>query len=96
MDLGTVAKKLKQLEYKTKQEFADDLYLIYDNCLIYNTNPASEYRKHATAMRRKTERLLTRVPNLVIKDKSDGEQEEEGEEASDEDQDEKHHTGKVK
>ncbi|CAO3611432.1 unnamed protein product [Cunninghamella echinulata] len=89
MDLGTVAKKLKQLEYKTKQEFADDLYLIYENCLTYNTNPASEYRKHAMAMRRKTDRLLVRVPNLIIKDKSDGEQDDEGDDASEDDQDKK-------
>ncbi|CAO3621827.1 unnamed protein product [Cunninghamella blakesleeana] len=89
MDLGTVAKKLKQLEYKNKQEFSDDLYLIYDNCLAYNTNPASEYRKHAMAMRRKTDRLLVRVPNISIKDKSDGEQDDEVDDASDDDQDKK-------
>lgn len=39
MDLGTVTKKMKNLQYKSKKEFADDLYLIYDNCLTYNTNP---------------------------------------------------------
>ncbi|KAI8139599.1 Bromodomain-containing protein, partial [Fennellomyces sp. T-0311] len=39
MDLGTVTKKMKALQYKSKKEFADDLYLIYENCLLYNTNP---------------------------------------------------------
>ena len=39
MDLGTVSKKLKQMEYKTKKEFMDHLYLIYENCLLYNTDP---------------------------------------------------------
>lgn len=38
MDLGTVTKKMKNLVYRSKKEFADDLYLIYDNCLTYNTN----------------------------------------------------------
>lgn len=96
MDLGTVTKKLKQLEYKNKQEFSEDLYLIYDNCLAYNTNPASEYRKHAMAMRRKTDRLLVRVPNISIKDKSDGEQDDEVDDASDDDQDKKDQvSGKV-
>lgn len=38
MDLGTVTKKMKNLNYRSKKEFADDLYLIYDNCLAYNTN----------------------------------------------------------
>lgn len=81
MDLGTVSKKLKHFQYKTKKEFSDDLYLIYENCLVYNTNPSSEYRKHAIAMRRKTDRLLARVPDIVVKenmdhdmDESDGEE----------------------
>ncbi|KAI9315156.1 hypothetical protein BX666DRAFT_1959745 [Dichotomocladium elegans] len=83
MDLGTVTKKLKALQYKSKKEFADDLYLIYENCLAYNTNPqASEYRKHAIAMRRKTDRLLVRVPDITIKDRVEAEAEEFGDDAS--------------
>ena len=39
MDLGTMQKKLNKLEYKSKQEFYDDLKLIYDNCLYYNSAP---------------------------------------------------------
>jgi transcriptional activator SPT7 len=69
MDLGTVTKKLKNSHYNSKQEFARDLYLIYDNCLEYNTDPASEYRKHANAMRRKTDRLLNRVPEIEVKER---------------------------
>lgn len=69
MDLGTVSKKLKHCQYKNKKEFGNDLYLIYENCLTYNTNPASEYRKHATAMKRKTDRLLSRVPEISIKER---------------------------
>ncbi|KAI8378270.1 hypothetical protein EDC96DRAFT_219367 [Choanephora cucurbitarum] len=68
MDLGTVTKKMKNLAYRSKKEFADDLYLIYENCLAYNTTTGNEYRKHAIAMRRKTERLLSRVPNISIKE----------------------------
>ncbi|KAI8066805.1 hypothetical protein BC940DRAFT_257389 [Gongronella butleri] len=89
MDLGTVSKKLKQLEYKSKNQFAEDLYLIYDNCLAYNTNPASEYRKHAAAMRRRTDKLLGRVPNIIIKDKNEPEPEDDGDDASDDDQEDK-------
>lgn len=76
MDLGTVSKKLKQFQYKTKADFAKDLYLIYENCLIYNTDPSSEYRKHAIAMRRKTDRLLSRVPDIVIKERQDHDMDE--------------------
>ncbi|KAI8980411.1 hypothetical protein BDB01DRAFT_796328 [Pilobolus umbonatus] len=86
MDLGTVTKKLKNLNYRSKKEFADDLYLIYDNCLAYNTNSASAYRKHAIAMRRKTDRLLGRVPNISIKERMDNEIEEEGDELSEEEE----------
>ncbi|KAI8636118.1 hypothetical protein BD408DRAFT_426659 [Parasitella parasitica] len=90
MDLGTVTKKMKNLSYRSRKDFADDLYLIYDNCLAYNTNSASEYRKHAIAMRRKTERLISRVPNISIKEiKPD--LEEEGDEMSDEEEHEPHH-----
>lgn len=39
MDLGTVLKKVKQRVYKTKAEFKDDLDLIWDNCLLYNSSP---------------------------------------------------------
>ncbi|GAN05795.1 SAGA transcriptional complex subunit [Mucor ambiguus] len=90
MDLGTVTKKMKNLNYRSKKEFADDLYLIYDNCLAYNTNPASEYRKHAIAMRRKTERLMARVPNISIKEiKQDVD--DEGDEMSEEEEHEPQH-----
>lgn len=39
MDLGTVLKKVKTRMYKTKAEFKDDLDLIWDNCLLYNSSP---------------------------------------------------------
>ncbi|GAA5801474.1 hypothetical protein HPULCUR_006922 [Helicostylum pulchrum] len=94
MDLGTVTKKMKNLSYRSKKEFADDLYLIYDNCLTYNTNSASEYRKHAIAMRRKTERLMSRVPNISIKERIETEIEEEGDEVSEEEDHEPHRVSK--
>ncbi|KAL9559044.1 hypothetical protein MBANPS3_000607 [Mucor bainieri] len=74
MDLGTVSKKLKAFQYKNKKEFANDLYLIYQNCLDYNTDLHSEYRKHAIAMRRKTDRLLPRVPDINVKERFGGDE----------------------
>ncbi|KAI9478715.1 MAG: hypothetical protein EXX96DRAFT_505382 [Benjaminiella poitrasii] len=91
MDLGTVTKKMKNLVYRSKKEFSDDLYLIYENCLTYNTNAASEYRKHAIAMRRKTDRLMARVPDISIKEMKT-EVEEEGDELS---EDEDHGSERV-
>ncbi|RUS30725.1 hypothetical protein BC938DRAFT_479038 [Jimgerdemannia flammicorona] len=84
MDLGTVTKKLKAFQYRSKKEFEADLALIYDNCLTYNTNPLSEYRKHAIAMKRKTMLLLAHVPDIIIRDRAELEAEEEAEAESDE------------
>ena len=36
MDLQTMLKKVKQKQYKSKLEFADDLQLIWENCFRYN------------------------------------------------------------
>jgi hypothetical protein len=36
MDLQTMAKKVKQKQYKSKAQFRDDLELIWSNCLVYN------------------------------------------------------------
>ncbi|KAL0082086.1 hypothetical protein F4703DRAFT_1739277, partial [Phycomyces blakesleeanus] len=90
MDLGTITKKLKSLNYKSKKEFSEDLHLIYENCLIYNTNPASEYRKHAIAMRRKTDKLLSRVPDISIKERPEAEIDDEIDEPSEEEDTESH------
>ncbi|KAI9019481.1 hypothetical protein CLU79DRAFT_234322 [Phycomyces nitens] len=90
MDLGTITKKLKSLNYKSKKEFSEDLHLIYENCLIYNTNPASEYRKHAIAMRRKTDKLLSRVPDISIKERPEAEIDDEIDEPSEEEDTDSH------
>ncbi|KAI9190803.1 uncharacterized protein BJ171DRAFT_46654 [Polychytrium aggregatum] len=66
MDLGTMTKKLKALQYLSKKEFADDLYLIWSNCMTFNTQPDSIYRKHAAAMKRRTTELLRKVPDITV------------------------------
>ena len=39
MDLATLQKRVKQQTYRTKKAFADDLDLIWSNCLLYNSHP---------------------------------------------------------
>ncbi|CAG8582063.1 11589_t:CDS:10 [Ambispora leptoticha] len=73
MDLSLIGKKMKNHMYNSKREFADDLYLIYSNCLKYNTNPNNPYREHANAMKAKTDILLRSVPDIVIRDRSEAE-----------------------
>lgn len=90
MDLGTMTKKLKGTQYKSKHEFVDDLNLIWANCLKFNADPNHFLRRHALFMRKETEKLVPLIPNIVIRDRAEVEAEErrlhanlEGEEDSD-------------
>lgn len=76
MDLGTITKNLRQLAYKSKKEFVDDLNLIWANCLKYNADPQHFLRKKALYMRKETERLVPLIPDIVIKDRAEVEAEE--------------------
>lgn len=76
MDIGTMMKKLKQLQYKSKKEFVDDLMLIWSNCLKYNADPAHYLRKKALYMRKETEKLVPLIPDIVVRDRAEVEAEE--------------------
>lgn len=71
-----MTKKLKALQYKSKQEFVDDLNLIWSNCLKYNTNPEHFLRKHAMYMKKETEKLVPLIPDIVIRERAEVEAEE--------------------
>ncbi|CDS01567.1 hypothetical protein [Sporisorium scitamineum] len=66
MDLGTMQKKVKSGQYKSKKQFAHDLNLIWDNCLVYNSDPTHPLRRNVQFMRKKADHLLE-----FISDKSD-------------------------
>jgi transcriptional activator SPT7 len=76
MDIGTMIKKLKQLAYKSKKEFVDDLNLIWANCLRYNQDPQHVLRKKALYMRKETDKLTPLIPDIVVKDRAEVEAEE--------------------
>jgi len=76
MDIGTMIKKLKQLQYKSKKEFCDDLGLIWTNCMRYNSDPNHVLRKKAEHMKRETARLTQLIPDITIRDRADVEAEE--------------------
>ena len=80
MDLGTMTKKLKNYSYKSKQDFTDDLDLIWANCLRYNAKPDHYMRKHALYMRKETEKLVPLIPDIIIRDKAEVEAQEKAEE----------------
>lgn len=76
MDLGTMTKKLKQLAYKSKKDFVDDLTQIWKNCLRFNSNPDHLFRKHALFMQKETDKLVPLVPDIVIRERAEVEAEE--------------------
>ena len=82
MDLSSMTKKLKAIQYKSKKEFVDDLNLIWSNCLKYNANPEHYLRRHALAMRKETEKLVPLIPDIVIRDRAEAEAEERRKEAA--------------
>lgn len=76
MDLGTMTKKLKATTYRSKQEFVDDINLIWANCLRYNTDPNHPLRRKAVVMRKETDKLVPLIPDIVIRDRAEVEAEE--------------------
>ncbi|KAL2117454.1 hypothetical protein VTJ04DRAFT_7114 [Mycothermus thermophilus] len=76
MDLGTMTKKLKGLQYKSKAEFVYDLNLIWDNCLKYNQDMNHPLRRNANGMRKEAEKLIPLIPDLVIRSRAEVEAEE--------------------
>ena len=76
MDLGTMAKKLKNYLYKSKTEFVTDLSLIWSNCLKYNASPEHPLRKKALVMRNFAEELVKLIPDITIRDRAEVEAEE--------------------
>lgn len=63
MDLSTITKKIKQRQYKHKQQFKSDLDLIWTNCLVYNTDPNHPLRSHAIHLETKSSQLLEFIPD---------------------------------
>ncbi|SMR63557.1 unnamed protein product [Zymoseptoria tritici ST99CH_3D1] len=88
MDIGTMIKKLKQLAYKSKKDFVDDLNLIWANCLRYNQDPQHVLRKKALYMRKETDKLTPLIPDIVVRDRAEVEAEERRAHLDNEDSDE--------
>lgn len=76
MDLGTMTKKLKGLQYKSKADFVTDLNYIWDNCLRYNQDMGHPLRRMANGMRKEAEKLIPLIPDLRIRPRAEVEAEE--------------------
>ncbi|GAA5908039.1 SAGA histone acetyltransferase complex subunit SPT7 [Sporobolomyces salmoneus] len=66
MDLATLLKKVRQQSYRTKKAFAEDLDLIWSNCLLYNSHPDHPLRVNAQALREKSHQLLEFITDPVM------------------------------
>lgn len=76
MDLGTMTKKLKGLQFKSKADFVTDLNLVWDNCLKYNRDAGHPLRRMATGMRKEAEKLIPLIPDVVVRSRAEVEAEE--------------------
>ncbi|OBA25599.1 hypothetical protein HANVADRAFT_53814, partial [Hanseniaspora valbyensis NRRL Y-1626] len=75
MDLNTVLRKLRNIRYRSKQEFVDDLNLIWKNCLTYNTDTKLLIRRDCSMMQKKAASLISTIPDITIRDRKDVESE---------------------
>ncbi|KAK4052888.1 Transcriptional activator spt7 [Microbotryomycetes sp. JL221] len=66
MDLATLQKRVKQGLYRNKKAFAEDLDLIWSNCLIYNSLPTHPLRTSAEILRQKSNSLLEFISDPAL------------------------------
>lgn len=71
-----MTKKLKQFQYKSKNEFVTDLNLIWDNCLRYNQSLNNHLPRLANGMRREADKLVPLIPDIVVRPRAEVEAEE--------------------
>ncbi|WBW70874.1 SAGA complex bromodomain subunit Spt7 [Schizosaccharomyces osmophilus] len=71
MDLGTMLRKLKALQYNSKKDIVYDLMLIWSNCLAYNSHPEHPLRIHALMMKKKSQELANIIPDISIQSRKD-------------------------
>lgn len=76
MDISQMLKRLKTYHYVSKKQFVEDLNLIWNNCLRYNSDPAHPLRKKALYMQKQTESLVFLIPDIVIRNRRSVEAEE--------------------
>eukprot|EP00494_Astrolonche_serrata_P002637 UN02643 len=65
MDLGTVEKRLQQNGYAHAHEFWEDLQLVWNNALLYNTE--GEVPDYALELQRRSTEMFDKIENRAIK-----------------------------
>lgn len=75
MDFGTMSRKLRNLDYSSKDDFVADFEQIITNCFLYNEE-GSIYRGHAQRLKEKAAPLVRTIPDIRIRLRSQVLQEE--------------------
>jgi len=91
MDLGTVKKNLKANKYKFVEDCLTDIFMVWDNCKIYNAQ-GSWIWKLADKLEKLTKKLAkTHCPNITMKKLKEG-----GRDSGDEDEENITYQEKIK
>jgi hypothetical protein len=70
MDFATMGRKLASGAYRGSLDaFKVDLFLIFENCRTYNSEPDNEYVQSADIMEMQANVLLADIPEIIIKSK---------------------------
>lgn len=63
-----MAIKLNNLAYRSKEDFVEDLDLIWYNCRKYDVNPG-RFGIRASYALKETQKLVSLIPNIAIRDR---------------------------
>jgi hypothetical protein len=66
MDLGLVVKKLEQKQYRTLYECADDVRLVWSNCMTYNADGSDFYILASNLSKRWEEKYSKTMADLGL------------------------------
>jgi len=62
MDLGSIIEKIDQNKYTSTKEWADHLFLVWDNAKLYNNDKKSIIYIIADKMSKKSQKMLSLIP----------------------------------
>merc|ERR1712018_134932 len=61
MDIQTVQQKMNDGKYANAHEFMDDIYLIFDNAMVYSDEPSNFVHQTAKELKKLSETKFSRV-----------------------------------
>lgn len=65
MNLTYIQKKMEFMEYKSLQEFFDDVDLLISNAILYNSDAGNPYRHAAEEMKKRYTKIAKKVLQAI-------------------------------